>query len=149
MNAAGRVERLQAMGLTVWRLRAGSGQLDAPACGIAVEGSGGRILMLCADSGEATRPLARDLARALPGAAWGWPDVHGAGIDETVSEQLLSHVLVFGRPVAERVFDGTAPERAGGASVVLLPSLDELADSGAARRAAWARFVELGLAARS
>ena len=148
MSPAARTQRLQAMGLTVWRLRAGSGQLDAPACGIALEGAAGPVLMLCGDSGEATRPLARDLARALRGAAWGWPDAHGAGLDDTASEQLLTHVWVFGPALEERVFDGAAPARAGNASVLVLPGLEELATDASARRALWSTVVEHGLAAR-
>lgn len=141
MNEARRRAYLQAMGYDVWLARAAGGSGGQPV--LAVGPGRGSTLLVCADAAGSVTKFAADLARALGGdPAWAWPDSGGAGrtLQEAAAEGLFTRIVVFGDALASQLFGPEPPPQLGAAAVSCVPALDELADSGPAKRALWRRL---------
>ena len=132
---------LQALGLDVWLPRP-----PGPEPGCVGVGSGrGSTLLLCLSADHCRTDLAKDVARALGGdPVWAWldpaVDEEARILREVVAERLITRILVFGPETARRAFAGDVPEILDSATTVVLPSVQELAASGAARQALWSRL---------
>lgn len=161
-TTARRHEYLEAMGIDVWvpvhriaGARATTGTEDAapipvatpePGTGIVIGPGTGSLMLLCANSREASTPLAADIARCLDcEPVWSWlsPADSGAGVplEQAIAERLFTRVLVFGRALAGAGIDPAAPVLVlGSARLLLVPSLPELEQKATARRALWAEL---------
>lgn len=136
MNEAGRLRRLEAMGIDVWVPR-GRPPAPEPEVGLRVRlaaGDGDWLIL----AGEATdgeyRPLLRDITAALgrDRCRYGqWSEGAAAGMDlAELDEAGIRHVLALGGwPDAERA--GASP------AVIPAPGLAVLHRDGAARRELW------------
>jgi hypothetical protein len=126
------------MGYEVWVARAAAGDGGRP---VLVVGPGrGATLLVCSEAADSVTKFAADLARALGGdPVWAWPDPAAAGhsLEEAVADGLFTRIVVFGRALAACLFGSEAPALLGTAAVACVPALDELADSGLAKRALW------------
>ena len=142
---------LEAMGVTVWKLRE-SGQPATVAAADTARlklgpGSAGILLVCEADSDSAGR-LANDINRSLGGkTVWAWPcgDEDGPGLASAIEENLFTTVAFFGKAVASRFFHSEPPALFKTANLVLLPSMNDIMRSAAARRELWAGFCRSGM----
>jgi hypothetical protein len=138
MIEARRRAYLEALGYDVWVARP-----PAPEPGrLSVGPGGGSTLLVCDAAGDCGTELARDLVRTVGGEpAWAWFDPEdesgGQGLGDIVSGRLITRILVFGRETAQRLFEGSAPEIVGSATLMVVPDLQELAVSGLARQTLW------------
>ncbi len=135
---------LDAMGIPVWTLRQRTEPKPVPvASDLSLKlgpGNGG-ILLICATDTESASKLANDIGRSLGSVpVWSWPDSGADSVKPAVAvdQNLFTTVAVFGTALAEQFFGRDLPESVNSASLVLLPSMHELATEPAARRALWA-----------
>jgi len=129
------LRRLRAMEIDVWVPRAAAPAPDDRASvsegpRIRLEAGGGRWLLVADEDARARFRVLLDDLRALLDPAecrfgkWSDSVEAGVGLDE-LGAQAIEHVLVFGE------------SSGAGDAVCLLPALEELETSGAARRQAW------------
>lgn len=142
---------LEAMDITVWQLResiapAAVGTVDITRLKLG-PGSGG-LLLVCEAGSDSAGRLASDIIRALGGTpVWAWPGgaEDAPDLGSAIEENLFTTVAFFGKDVAMKFFDGEPPAHFKTANLVLLPSMDEIQRSAAARRDLWARICRSGL----
>jgi DNA polymerase III psi subunit len=142
---------LEAMDIEVWNLRAAVPGVTAATTGHAQlklgPGRGG-VLLVCATDSESAGRLANDINRSLGGApVWAWPvgDADGISLDCAVEENLFITVAFFGRQLAQQFFAGEPPAHCKSATLVVLPSMQELQRSGGARRTLWRSICRSGM----
>ncbi|NOR18644.1 MAG: hypothetical protein GQ538_00975 [Xanthomonadales bacterium] len=152
---------LDAMGIEVWSLRESA--LPSPPQAVAFNsketaprlkigsGSGGILLICSADVDSASR-LANDISRALGSVpVWAWPDEEADtesdtfGLASAVDEKLFTTVAVFGDELAGRFFDGDLPGAVNSASLVVLPSMQDIQSRADARQSLWVTFCRSGM----
>jgi hypothetical protein len=139
---------LEALGYDVWVARP-----PAPEPGRLSVGAGdGSTLLVCDAASDCGTELARDLVRTVGGEpVWAWFDLEdesgGQALGDIVSGRLITRILLFGRETAQRLFQGSAPEIVGSATVTVVPGLQELAVSGMARQSLWRHLRKWQLAA--
>lgn len=141
MIEAQRRAYLEAMGIDTWIDKTAAPDADQWVVG---PGSGDTLL-LCRTAQESETRLAADIGRSLGGdPVWAWPDAEGkpesSSLRETVDQFLFKQVILFGRILAGRAFNGRVPEVIGSAEVQVTADLDELAADGMARRTLWQRL---------
>jgi len=129
---------LEALGYDVWVARPPAPE---PGC-LSLGAGGGSTLLVCEAASDCRTELARDLVRTVGGEpAWAWFDpadeTGGQALGDIVSGRLITRILLFGRETAQRLFQGSAPEIVGSATVTVVPGLQELAVSGTARQSLW------------
>lgn len=142
---------LDAMDIGVWSLR----EPTAPEAGIATSfaqlklspGSGGTLLICAADTDSASL-LANDINRVMDGTpVWAWPfDGTGAvNLPQAVEDNLFTTVAIFGKELAAQFFDDELPAHLNSASLVLLPSMQDIQSRAEARRLLWTTFCRSGM----
>ena len=142
---------LDAMDIKVWSLR----EPVAPEAGVVVNpaqlklspGSGGTLLICAADTDSASR-LANDINRVMDGTpVWAWPfaDTGAVSLPQAVEENLFTTVAIFGKELAAQFFDDELPGHLNSASLVLLPSMQDIQDQAGARRLLWTTFCRSGM----
>jgi hypothetical protein len=141
MNEAHRLAYLDAMGLDAWVLRPPETAHDRL---VLQPGEGGTLLICELPDATATR-IAGDISRALAGqVVWAWPDPQGSPdcplLEEAVSQQLFTRVVLFGTELEGKLFKGKAPLTIGSAGITVTVSLEELAVRGSAKRELWNRL---------
>lgn len=157
ISTARRNEYLEAMGIDIWVPLQSFGsatdsdviEREAPvtceALGllqrIAIGPGTGSLMLLCANSQEASTPLAADIARCLDcEPVWSWPSPAGSGgavsLEQAIAERLFTRVLVFGKALHVPASNPALPV-VGTARLLQVASLPELAQKAAARRALW------------
>ena len=149
MKESGRLAYLKAMEIPVWVLRDREQADPAEILGVKLGPGSGQVLLLCNHVSETAGKLASDIARCLRAEpVWGWPamDETAPALEEAVSEQLFTDILVFGSEVESAMFGGPAPELLGSAAVRRLPTISEIEGSHAARRSLWNALCNHGLA---
>lgn len=142
---------LDAMDIDVWLLR-GSSQPETVVAANELElkmgpGSGGVLLICALDSDSASR-LANDISRAMgSNPVWAWPHA-GAGsimLAKAIEDSLFTTVAIFGDSLASALFDGSLPASLKSANIVLLPAMQDLQDSGDARKLLWITLCRSGM----
>ena len=138
MIEARRRAYLEALGFEVWVTR----RPVVEAGRIGVGPGQGSTLLLCPSAAESRTELAADLVRALGGdPVWAWlgsdADESGQLLEDVVAARLITRVFLFGPELVRSLFQGSPPEILGSARLTVLPGLEELAVSGAARQASW------------
>jgi len=139
---------LQAMDIPVWNLRVAAPA--EPVSGALLKlgpGSGG-VLLVCGADHESAGRLAGDIVRTLGGSpVWAWPvdSEEAVALDGAIDEHLFTTVAFFGEELAMRFFAGKPPALARSAQLVILPAMQDIQNSGEARRALWAGFCESGM----
>lgn len=142
---------LDAMDIGVWNLRAPlaseAGAATGPAQLKLSPGSSGILLVCAADTDSASR-LANDINRVMAGTpVWAWPfaDTGAVSLPQAVEENLFTTVAIFGKELATRFFDHELPEHLSSASLVLLPSMQDIQNRSEARRLLWTTFCRSGM----
>jgi hypothetical protein len=157
---ARRNEYLEALGIDVWvpvhhvaGARSSSGDEDqAPepvstqslSHSIVIGPGTGSLMLLCANSEEASTPLAADIARCLDcEPVWSWLSPagsdNGVPLEQAVADRLFTRILGFGTALEGAGIDPSAPAL-GSARLLRTASLPELARLAAARKALWAEL---------
>jgi hypothetical protein len=129
---------LDAMGLDVWTVKPKPPEPDR----LVFQPGVGETLLLCQEPDDTAIRIAGDIVRALEhGIVWAWPDPEGRAesisLEQAISQQLFTRVVVFGDALAQRVFKGNAPQVLGSARILVTQSLDELTVRGSAKQAFW------------
>jgi len=142
---------LEAMGVSVWSLREPSAietrVFDDKLSLKLGPGSGG-ILLICEVDTDSASKLANDISRALGKVpVWSWPDDGENAVQPgvAVDENLFTTVAIFGVELAQRFFGPELPGNLNSASLVLLPSMQDLETRGAARKELWADLCRSGM----
>jgi DNA polymerase III psi subunit len=142
---------LQAMDITVWNLRGSTPSAAAETALLKLGPGSGGVLLVCGADHESAGRLANDIDRSLGSTpVWAWPVDGGdeaVGLENAVGEYLFTTVAFFGEQLARRFFAGEPPANIRSAKLVVLPSMQDVQDSAAARRALWARFCSTGMIA--
>jgi len=146
---------LDAMDIDVWRLRetpcvATAATNHAP--GLKLGPGGGGILLVCAVDADSANRLANDISRALGSTpVWAGPhaDTDAVKLGDAVEENLFTTVAVFGRELATRFFDEEPPTSLKSASLVLLPSMQDIQTLAVARRELWATICCSGMVSQN
>jgi len=142
-----RVAYLEALGLDVWRAKPAEPDFNRL---VLQPGEGGTLLVCELPEATATR-IAGDISRALAGdAVWAWPDPDGGEelprLEEAVSQQLFTRVVLFGKSLQQHLFKGEVPTVVGSAGIILTASLENLAVQGRTKRALWKQISGLSTA---
>lgn len=137
-----RVAYLEALGLEVWKAKPAEPDYNRL---VLQPGKGGTLLICERPEATATR-IAGDISRALAGdAVWAWPDPDGGQelhrLEEAVSQQLFTRVVLFGKSLQQHLFKGEVPTVVGSAGIILAASLEDLAVQGSAKRALWKQIA--------
>lgn len=150
---------LDAIGIEVWSLRENTAPPTAlcphesnAAPGLRLNSGSGGILLICAVDVESASRLANDISRALGSTpVWSWPvdEPTAVKLSAAVDENLFTTVAIFGRDLATRFFDGELPASLNSASLVMLPSMQELESQPQARKSLWAAFCRSGMVNRN
>lgn len=150
---------LDAIGIEVWSLRENAAPATAlsphesnTAPGLRLSAGSGGILLICAVDVESASRLANDISRALGSApVWSWPvdEATAVKLSAAVDENLFTTVAIFGRDLAARFFPGELPASLNSASLVMLPSMQELESQPQARKSLWAVFCRSGMVNRN
>lgn len=143
MMEARRRAYLQAIGLDVWTLKPTPPSLDR----LVLQPGNGRNLLICQAPEETAHRMAGDIARALEqDVVWAWPDPDGreenAALKEAIVQHLFTRVIVFGKPLANRVCKSEVPKVIGSASILVTGAVGELAVSGSAKQAFWEQLSQ-------
>jgi len=139
---------LRAMDITVWNPRRSAASAKADTALLKLGPGSGGVLLVCDADHESAGRLANDIDRSLGGSpVWAWPfDGEGAiGLDSAVEEQLFTTVAFFGQELARQFIAGQPPAHVRTAKLVVLPAMQDLHASAAARRALWASFCRSGM----
>ncbi len=138
---------LDAMGFDVWAVKPPEPVFDR----LLLQPGEGSTLLIC-DAPEATASrIAADIGRALGGeAVWAWPDPDGKPdnptLEEAVSRQLFTRVVLFGASLERCLFVGGLTPVVGSAAVSCCDALEELAIRGGAKQALWRQLKAAGAA---
>ena len=142
---------LDAMDIKVWSLREPIAPEAVTATNLAQlklsPGSGGTLLICAADTDSASR-LANDINRVMGGTpVWAWPfaDTGAVNLPQAVEENLFTTVAIFGKELAAQFFDDELPGHLNSASLVLLPSMQDIQNQAEARRLLWTTFCRSGM----
>lgn len=138
MIEAQRRAYLEAMDISVWLQKPPAADRSRLIIG---PGSGGTLLV-CSQAEDSASPLAGDICRCLgDNPVWAWPDREGSAqslaLENAIDEFLFTRVLLFGQPLASRLFSGPIEKVMGSARIMLVPDLDDLKVSAGARRDLW------------
>lgn len=139
---------LRAMDITVWNLRGSAPSVKADTALLKLGPGSGGVLLVCDADYESAGRLANDIDRSLGGSpVWAWPfDGEGAvGLDSAVEEHLFTTVAFFGEELARQFIAGEPPAHVRSAKLVVLPAMQDIRGSAAARRALWASFCRSGM----
>jgi len=142
---------LQAMDIGVWRLRepvASEPCVAESSTQLKLGPGSGGILLICATDTDSASRLANDVNRTLGSApVWAWPFIDAGSLNllRAVEENLFTTVAIFGKPLADRFFDGGLPVHMNSAKLVLLPSMQDIQERADARRALWLTFCRSGM----
>lgn len=129
---------LEAMNIDVWLGKPEPEDRDR----LMIGPGGGSTLLLCGGADESATRLAGDINRFVGGGpVWAWPDPEGnpecPSLRDAIDAYLFTRIVVFGKSVAEMLFQGPPTQVEGSAKVVVAPGLDVLAASADARRKLW------------
>ena len=148
MMDALKLEYLEAMEVPVWVGRDPSATGNTVSSQLRMGPGSSSVLLICRDDVESASPLAADICRSLPEPpVWAWPSVEGEGtaIEDAISENLFTSVLVFGGGLADVLFHGSRPETLDQARIVTMPRLGEIARSAQQKRACWRLLCGSGM----
>lgn len=129
---------LDALGIDVWVARPPAPERDR----LVVGPGQGSTLLVCSAAEESAGRLSGDIARALGAEpVWAWSDPDGQPdsprLEDAVRNGLFTRVIVFGAPVAERLFGGATPAVLVSSEVSVVPAVEDLAVSGRAKQEFW------------
>lgn len=141
-----RVAYLEALGFDVWKAKPAEPDFNRL---VLQPGEGGTLLICELPDATASR-IAADISRALVGdAVWAWPDPESARelprLEDAVSQQLFTRVVVFGKNLQQHLFKGEVPAVVGSAGIILAERLEDLAVQGRAKRALWEQISGPGI----
>jgi len=140
---------LRAMDITVWNLRRTTPSVKVETAMLKLGPGSGGVLLVCGADHESAGRLANDIDRSLGSApVWAWPiagEDGAVGLEDAVGEYLFTTVAFFGERLARQFFAGDPPANIRSAKLVVLPSMQDVQDSAAARRALWAGFCKTGM----
>jgi hypothetical protein len=130
---------LEAMDIDLWVRRPPPPEPDR----LLLAAGKGSTLLVCASDEDRATPLAADIARAVGGDPnWAWPDPEGRAespkLSQAIEDRLVTRVVVFGRPTAERLFGSEVPDVVVSATVSVAADFEELAIRGTAKQSLWA-----------
>ena len=151
---------LDAMDIDVWSLRkplsSAKSSPDTPVqintTGLKLGPGDGGILLLCAVDTDSASRLANDISRALGSSpVWAWPHDHSDAVElaTAVTDKLFTTVAIFGQELASRFFEDELPPCLNSASLVLLPSMQDIQTRAEARRTLWATFYRSGMVSKN
>ena len=145
MIEAQRRAYLEAMGLEVWMAKPPEPDFSR----LVVQPGEGGTLLVCEPAEATATRIAGDISRVLAGeAVWAWPDPEGnqecPGLEDVVSQQLFTRVVLFGKNLQQQLFRGEVPLVVGSARIISTVSIEELAVQGSAKQAFWKRLIGVG-----
>lgn len=142
---------LDAMGIGVWSLRdpiAYEADVETTFSQLKLGPGSGGILLICAVDTDSASRLANDINRVMGSTpVWAWPftDTGAVSLPQAVEDNLFTTVAIFGKELAAQFFAGELPGHLNSASLVLLPSMQDIQDRAEARRSLWATFCRSGM----
>ena len=138
MNETQRQAYLDAMDISVWVRKPATIRRDH----LLIGPGSGSMLLVCREAGERALPVAADICRYLGVApVWAWPDPEGSPehptLEKAIDQFLYTWVLLMGQSLAAEICKGRVPDVMGSASIVVVPGLDELSQTPAAKKKLW------------
>ena len=149
VSVATQLRYLDALGIPVWKQRAGKAKIDLLHLG---PGSGS-TLMVCEHAQATATAIAADISRFVGAdAAWAWPLEENSetggrpGMDLTgiIEQNLITTVLVFGEAFSLQLMRGFDGASSGSARFIQLDDFDRLKQSAKSRRQLWQKIAGLG-----